>query len=162
MLYKHLVLIEAHLNLAVMTTDKKRYSELMSLPTFEDRVNYLKCYSNVGEDTFGYDRYLNQMLYKSAEWKNVRQKVILRDNGRDLGCDGYEIFDKAIIHHINPITPADIINGNPEVFNMDNLITTTLHTHNLIHYGIENNIPKTIIERKENDTCPWKIQENKF
>lgn len=134
----------------------KTYSELITLPTFEERFNYLKLGGAVGESTFGFDRYLNQNLYKSQEWKSVRNKVIIRDNGCDLACEGYEIYGKVLIHHINPITVEDIINRNPIIFDLDNLITTIHNTHNAIHYGDENLLIKGPIERTKNDTIPWK------
>lgn len=134
----------------------KTYSELITLPTFEERFNYLKLEGIVGESTFGFDRYLNQNLYKSQEWKSVRNKVIIRDNGCDLACEGYEIYGKVLIHHINPITVEDIINRNPIIFDLENLITTVHNTHNAIHYGDENLLIKGPIERTKNDTIPWK------
>lgn len=137
-------------------TITKSYNELITLPTFEERVEYLKCYGGVGQDTFGFDRYLNQMLYKSKEWKDAKQKVILRDNGCDLGVDGYDIPYRAVVHHINPITVEDLKNGDPKVLDPNNLITTTLQTHNLIHYGIVDRSPKTVVERAPHDTCPWR------
>lgn len=134
----------------------KTYSELITLPTFEERFNYLKLGGTVGESTFGFDRCLNQNLYKSQEWKSVRNKVIIRDNGCDLACEGYEIYEKVLIHHINPITVEDIINRNPIIFDLENLITTVHNTHNAIHYGDENLLIKGPIERTKNDTIPWK------
>ena len=134
----------------------KTYSELITLPTFEERFNYLKLGGTVGESTFGFDRYLNQNLYKSQEWKSVRNKVIIRDNGCDLACEGYEIYGKVLIHHINPITAEDMINRNPIIFDLENLITTVHNTHNAIHYGDENLLIKGPIERIKNDTIPWK------
>ena len=134
----------------------KTYSELITLPTFEERFNYLKLGGTVGKSTFGFDRYLNQNLYKSQEWKSVRNKVIIRDNGCDLACEGYEIYGKVLIHHINPITAEDIINRNPIVFDLENLITTVHNTHNAIHYGDENLLIKGPIKRTKNDTIPWK------
>lgn len=131
------------------------YSELTSLKTFEERFEYLRLDGVVGVETFGYDRYLNQLLYRSSEWKKIRNEIIVRDNGCDLGMDGYEIFISPLIHHINPITIDDIKNRNPIIFDSENLITTTLSTHNAIHYGYEP--PNNIIQnRVPNDTCPWK------
>ena len=111
------------------------YSELTSLKTFEERFEYLRLDGVVGIETFGYDRYLNQLLYRSSEWKKIRNEIIVRDNGCDLGMDGHEIFISPLIHHINPITIDDIKNRNPIIFDSDNLITKTLPTHNAIHYG---------------------------
>lgn len=136
----------------------KSYSELVLLNTFEERYNYLKLDGQVGISTFGFDRYLNQALYKSPEWKRTRQRVLLRDNGCDLGIDGYEIFDihKAIIHHMNPITIEQVKDRDPIIFNPEYLITTILRTHNAIHYGDSNQISLGPIKRTANDTCPWK------
>ena len=134
----------------------KTYSELIALPTYEERFNYLKLEGGVGELTFGFDRYLNQKLYTSQEWKTVRNQVIVRDNGCDLACEGYEIYGKILIHHINPITVEDVINRNPIIFDLENLISTTHNTHNAIHYGDENLLIKGPIERTKNDTIPWR------
>lgn len=134
----------------------KTYSELITLPTYEERFNYLKLEGVVGEMTFGFDRYLNQKLYTSQEWKTVRNQVIVRDNGCDLACEGYEIYGRILIHHINPITVEDVINRNPIIFDLENLITTVHNTHNAIHYGDENLLIKGPIERTKNDTIPWR------
>ena len=133
----------------------KSYSEMLRYSSLEDRLKYLKLDGIVCNDTFGYYRYLNQVLYKSAEWKKTRRLVIIRDNGCDLACTGYDIFDKILIHHINPITIEDIVDRNPIIFDLDNLVTTTYQTHNVIHYSSD--IPVSIpIERTKNDTSPWK------
>lgn len=135
----------------------KSYNELITIPTFEERFRYLKVYGVIGNQTFGYDRYLNQKLYNtSREWKRIRDKVILRDNGCDLGCEGFEIYGKIIIHHINPITVEDIVSRNPCVFDLNNLISTSHNTHNAIHYGDEKLLIVAPIERKQYDTCPWR------
>lgn len=135
----------------------KSYNELITIPTFEERFRYLKVYGVIGNQTFGYDRYLNQKLYNtSREWKRIRDKVILRDNGCDLGCEGFEIYGKIIIHHINPITVEDIVICNPCVFDLNNLISTSHNTHNAIHYGDEKSLIVAPIERKQYDTCPWR------
>ena len=134
----------------------RTYSELIEIPSFKERYEYLRLDGKVGEDTFGWSRYLNQALYTSDEWKRTRRKVILRDNGCDLACEGYEIFGKILIHHINPITAQDILNRNPKVFDPENVITTVHNTHNAIHYGDENLLITEPIERSRNDTCPWK------
>ena len=134
----------------------KTYSELITLPTYEERFNYLKLEGVVGEMTFGFDRYLNQKLYTSQEWKTVRNQVIVRDNGCDLACEGYDIYGKILIHHINPITVEDVINRNPIIFDLENLITTVHNTHNAIHYGDEELLAKDPINRSKNDTCPWR------
>lgn len=136
----------------------RSYSELILLKSFEERFEYLSLDGHVGIDTFGFDRYLNQALYKSDVWKKTRQNVILRDSGCDLGIPGYEIFDKRriIIHHMNPITPELIEQRNPIIFDPEYLITTVLRTHNAIHYGDKSNIVTGPIVRTMNDTCPWK------
>ena len=134
----------------------RTYSELITIPTFEERFEYLKLNGSVGLDTFGHDRYLNQILYNSPEWRRFRPEIIVRDNGCDLACEGYEIFGKILIHHINPITAQDILNRNPKVFDPENVITTVHNTHNAIHYGDENLLITAPIERSRNDTCPWR------
>lgn len=135
---------------------KKNYIELSRLKTFEERFQYLQLNGSVGIDTFGFDRYLNQALYRSKEWKDVREKVIIRDNGCDLGILGYEIFSKPLIHHINPITQEQIENRDPSIFDMNNLITVTHKTHNAIHYGIDSNYSRQPIERTKGDTTLWR------
>ena len=137
-------------------TTIRTYSELITLPTFEERYRYLKLSGRIGEDTFGFDRYLNQVLYHSQEWKRIRDFVIIRDNGCDLGVEGYEIHGKILIHHMNPITAKDILNRTDYLFNPEYLITTVLSTHNAIHYGDESRIKTAPIERRKNDTCPWR------
>lgn len=139
-----------------MSSIRKSYSELKRLKTFEDRFNYLKLSGEVGKETFGYDRILNQVLYSSTKWKKVRDEIIIRDNGCDLGVEGYDIYSHAIVHHINPITIEDILNRSDILFDPENLITTTHNTHNAIHYSDENILLKGPIVRKANDTCPWK------
>ena len=134
----------------------RNYTELSKLQTFEERFNYLKLDGIVGKETFGYDRYLNQILYQCPEWKSVRNKVIIRDNGCDLGIIGHEIQNRIIIHHMNPITVEDIKSRNPIVFDPEYLISTVHRTHNAIHYGDEKKKKKNPVERKPNDTCPWK------
>ena len=135
----------------------RTYSELITLPTFEDRYEYLKLNGKIGEETFGLDRYINQHLYqRSQKWKSIRDKVIIRDNGCDLSMEGYEIWGKIIIHHMNPITIEDIERESDFVFNPEYLISTSLNTHNAIHYGDENLLIKAPIERTKYDTCPWR------
>lgn len=134
----------------------RTYSELILLPTFEERFQYLKLGGTVGQITFGYERYLNQLLYSSDEWKRCRRKVIIRDLGCDLACEGYELQDKILIHHMNPITVDDILQRNPRVFDLENLICTSHNTHNAIHYGDENLLLCAPIVRTKNDMCPWK------
>ena len=135
----------------------KRYSELITLPTFEERYRYLRLTGQVGKETFGYDRYLNQILYqRDPRWRSVRDRVILRDNGCDLGVEGYSIYGKIIVHHMNPITVDDIEKESDFLFNPEYLICTTHMTHNAIHYGDENLLVKAPIVRTPFDTCPWK------
>lgn len=134
----------------------RTYSELIQLPTFEERFEYLRLDGSVGQATFGYDRYLNQILYNSPEWKRFRRDIIIRDNGCDLACEGYEIRGRIIIHHINTISIEDIVNRNHMVFDPENVITTTHNTHNAIHYGDKELLVTVPIERSANDTCLWK------
>ena len=134
----------------------KTYSELSRLTTFEERYEYLRLDGVVGEATFGFDRYLNQVFYRSQRWKNVRDFVIIRDNGCDLGVEGYEIRGRILIHHINPITIEDIEKESAFLFDPEFLITTTHNTHNAIHYGDNGLLIKAPIERTKNDTCPWR------
>ena len=134
----------------------RTYSELMRLPTFEERFRYLKLDGLVGKDTFGFDRYLNQEFYRSKEWKEVRDFVIVRDNGCDLGVDGYEIVGRIYIHHMNPITVNDIVHSSDFLLNPDYLICVSHNTHNAVHYGDEDLLVTAPVERRKNDTCPWK------
>lgn len=134
----------------------RTYSELIELSSFEDRYNYLKLDGQVGEDTFGFDRYLNQAFYRSKEWKRLRDKIILRDNGCDLGVEGHEIYGRVIIHHMNPISVHDIQDATEYLLNPEYLISTTHVTHNAIHYGDEKLLITGPIIRSKNDTCPWK------
>lgn len=138
------------------TTTIRTYSQLKQLQTFEERYDYLKLGGVVGEDTFGFDRYLNQNFYRSREWKYVRDEVIMRDNGCDLGIDGHEIRGKILIHHMNPITSEDIHRVSDYLLNPEYLICVTHRTHNAIHYGDERLIVTAPIERTQNDTCPWR------
>ena len=137
-------------------TTIRTYSELCQLSTFEDRFDYLRLNGSVGKDTFGFDRYLNQQFYRSSEWKRIRDRVILRDNGCDLGVEGYEIRGRILIHHINPISVEDIHTMSDLLMNPEYLICTSHRTHNAIHYGDESLIITTPIERTQNDTCPWR------
>lgn len=134
----------------------KRYSELILLPTFEERYKYLQLNGVIGDETFGFDRYINQMFYRSQEWRQVRDYVIVRDNGCDLGIEGHEIRGKILIHHMNPIGIKDIQQVNKFLLDPEYLITTMLSTHNAIHYGDESLLVTDPIERSKNDTCPWK------
>ena len=135
----------------------KSYSELIKIPTYKERFDYLKLDGIVGKDTFGYDRYLNQAFYNSPEWRRFRRDMIIRDNGCDLACEGYEIRGKIILHHINPITQDDLISRRRDVlFDPENIICVSHNTHNAIHYGDVNLLITGPIERVANDTCPWK------
>ena len=138
------------------TTIIRTYSELITLPTYEDRFRYLQLNGQVGKDTFGFDRYLNQNFYRSAEWKRLRNQIILRDNGCDLGVEGYEIHGRIIIHHMNPITIKDIAHATDFLLNPEFLISTVHATHNAIHYGDESLLCLGPVERTRHDTCPWK------
>lgn len=135
---------------------KRTYSELVRLPTFTERLRYLLLDGTVAAPTFGANRYLNQKLYRSPDWQRVRRLVIIRDGGNDLGVDGYSIEGAILIHHINPITEEMILNADPEIFNLDNLILTTRNTHNIIHYGDAGLIKEDWKPRTPNDTIPWR------
>lgn len=137
-------------------SDIRTYSELITLPTFKERFNYLQLSGVVGEETFGFDRYINQEFYRSQKWKRVRDFVIIRDQGCDLGVEGFEIYGKILIHHMNPITTKDIQNFTDYLTNPEYLISTALQTHNAIHYGDEGLLVAEPIERTPYDTCPWK------
>ena len=138
------------------TTNIRMYSELIQLPTFEERFDYLRLDGVVGKDTFGFDRYLNQQFYRSSEWKRIRNQVIVRDNGCDLGIDEYEIHGRILIHHMNPISIEDLQYMSDLLMNPEYLICVSHRTHNAIHYGDESVIATTPIERSQNDTCPWR------
>ena len=139
-----------------MSMRNKSYLELIQIPTFQERYEYLKIDGRIGEETFGFDRHLNQTLYRSSEWKRFRRQIIIRDKGCDLGCEGYELYDKILIHHINPITINDVLNRASCIFDPNNVICTSLNTHNAIHYGDSELLVTEPIERTKNDTCPWK------
>ena len=134
----------------------RTYSELITIPTFEERFEYLQLKGSVGKDTFGYDRYLNQVLYRSPEWKRLRNQIIIRDGGCDLACDGYDVYDKVLIHHLNPITVEDVVARSRKVFDPDNLVCVSHNTHNAIHYGDMDLLVTGPIIRTKNDTCPWR------
>lgn len=139
----------------------RTYSELITIPTFEERFRYLKLSGKVGEATFGFDRYLNQIFYNSERWKRSKREVIIRDTGLngfccDLGADGYYIDGIIIVHHMNPITKEDILYETDYLLDPEYLISTAFTTHNAIHYGDENLLYKPPIERQQYDTCPWK------
>lgn len=134
----------------------KTYSELIQIPTFEERYRYLRLGGFVGEETFGFDRYLNQVFYRSQRWKRIRDSVIIRDGACDLASEGYEIYGKVLIHHMNPISIEDIEKESDFLLNPEFLICTSLCTHNAIHYGDESLLPQAPIIRSKNDTCPWR------
>jgi hypothetical protein len=134
----------------------RSYTELKRLKTFEERYRYLKLGATVGQSTFGFDRYLNQMLYTSKRWKKTRDKIIIRDNACDLGMEDYDIGSKIFIHHMNPIVLDDFDIDNDLFYDPEFLICTSYDTHNAIHFGDESLLPKLPIERRPNDTCPWK------
>lgn len=138
-------------------TNIRTYSELITLPTFEERYNYLRLGGRVGDETFGFDRWLNQQFYqRNPKWKKVRDFVILRDNGCDLGVEGYEIHGPIIVHHMNPVLTEDIVNESEYLLDPEFLISTVHRTHNAIHYGDEGLLPRLPITRTKNDMCPWK------
>lgn len=134
----------------------RTYSELIRLPTFEERFKYLQLSGKVGLDTFGFDRYLNQQFYSSPEWRAIRNDIIIRDNGCDLGIEGYDIHGRIYIHHMNPISVRDILDMSEYLLNPEYLICVTHNTHNAIHYGDESLLTLAPIERTPHDTCPWK------
>ena len=135
----------------------RTYTELSQLETFMERFNYLKLEGVIGEDTFGFDRYLNQVFYRSQEWRHVRDIVIVRDNGNDLGVNGFTIPKRnLIVHHMNPICIEDILKRKENILNPEYLICVSRSTHQAIHYGNLDLLPKDIVDRKPNDTCPWK------
>lgn len=134
----------------------RTYSELITLPTFEERFEYLRLGGKVGAETFGFDRYLNQTFYKSDKWLSVRDEVIIRDNGCDLGIEGREIYGRILVHHMNPITMDDIVNHSSWILDPEYLITTVKNTHDAIHYSDESLLIKDPIERSKNDMCPWR------
>ena len=142
--------------MSLLTDRARSYSQMIILPTFQERFEYLKLDGIVGEDTFGYDRYLNQNFYHSPEWKRIRDQVIVRDNGCDLGIDGYYIRGKIYIHHMNPISARDLLFHSDLALDPEYLICVSKDTHNAIHYGDASKLQREPIIRKPNDTCPWK------
>ena len=146
-----------HTEVMAKTMKIRTYEELSKLKTFEERYEYLKLDGSVGEETFGYDRYLNQKFYKyDPDWKKIRDEVIFRDNGCDLGIEGREINGLMLVHHMNPITKDDIINRSEYLLNPNYLITTIKSTHDAIHYGSTDLLMKDPVVRSKNDTCPWR------
>lgn len=136
----------------------RTYSELSRLETFKERFNYLSLKGVVGESTFGFERHLNQKFYTSREWRLVRDEVISRDFGLDLGVPGFEIYDRILIHHMNPITPEDIEHGNADILAPEYLISTTHNTHNAIHYGDASILRLPVAPRRPGDTQLWDTQ----
>lgn len=134
----------------------RTYSELIKIPTFKERFEYLRLDGTVGEETFGFDRYLNQIFYKSPEWKAARDFVIIRDQGCDLAMEGHEIFGRILVHHMNPIRIEDIVNRSKYLLDPEYLICTIKNTHDAIHYGDGSLLITGPIERTKNDTCPWR------
>lgn len=134
----------------------RTYSELSNLQTFKERFDYLKLNGKVGEDTFGHSRFLNQDFYSSPEWRRTRRNIIVRDNGCDMGLEGYSIQGRIYVHHINPITVDDILERRPCLFDPENLICVSSMTHEAITYGIEDMLPTDPVIRRPNDTCPWR------
>ena len=133
----------------------RTFSELVHIPTFEERFDYLQLRGQVGSSTFGFDRWMNQQFYRSRDWKLVRQHVIARDFGCDLAMEGYEIHDRIYIHHMNPMEADDLVHGNQDVLNPEFLISTTHRTHNAIHYGDRDLLPKQLTPRRPGDTKLW-------
>lgn len=131
--------------------------ELRQFDSYEDRFEYLKLRSSIGVATFGFDRWINQAFYRSTQWRNLRHEIIARDEACDMGVPGYEIFDKIIIHHMNPITLEDLVDeGDPDILNPDFLVTVSLRTHNAIHFGDKSNLIQPLVERRPGDTVPWR------
>lgn len=136
---------------------RKCYSEMMELPTIEERFNYLRLNGAVGIETFGCQRHINQNLYtKDYRWKQLRNQIIIRDDGCDLAIPEFKIYGKVIVHHINPITVEDFMNNSPDIFDPENLVCVSFNTHQAIHYGDESLLPQLPIERTRNDTCLWR------
>ena len=140
-----------------MTKIIKSYSELITIPTYEGRFEYLYLGGAVGKETFGFDRYLNQQFYNSYEYRKFRRDMALRDLGCDMAMDGYPLGETFILHHINPISPDDILNRNIRILlDPENTVCANFRTHNAIHYGDSSLLITAPIERKPNDTCPWR------
>lgn len=140
----------------MLKTKIKSYSELITLSTFEKRFQYLKLEGTIGQETFGSRRWLNQNFYHSDKWLRFRDSIIIRDSGCDLGVQGHDIYGPVLIHHLNPITYENILYNDQCVFDPENVICTNLRTHNAIHYGTDNVVTNTLVERSRNDTCPWR------
>jgi len=141
----------------IMSENIRTYSELLELKTYDERFAYLSLNGKVGEETFGFDRYLNQQLYRSNEWKRVRDYVILRDNGCDLGMEDHDIFGTILVHHMNPISSDDVVNSSQYLLNPEYLISVSIDTHSAIHYGVKDYADRIkVVTRRPNDHCPWK------
>ena len=136
--------------------DLRTYSELIKFPTFEDRFNYLCLNGSIGDETFGFDRWINQRFYNSKEWQSIRDFVIIRDGGCDLALEGYDIMDRILIHHMNPVRSLDFINVSDILTNPEYLVCVSHMTHNTIHFGDASLLLTEPVERKPGDTCPWK------
>ena len=134
----------------------RTYSELIQISDYYERFEYLKIGGKIGFETFGYDRYLNQILYTSPEWRKFRDAIIIRDNGCDIAMPGFEIHDRLTVHHLNALTKEDILNRDPKIFDPENVVCVSHNTHMAIHYGSRDLLPQPIIVRTQNDTCPWK------
>jgi len=143
--------------MTMTSTNIRSYHELSRLKTFEERYEYLKMTARIGEETFGTERFLNQYFYGTPEWRALRQEALIRDQGCDLGIEDHPIGGRIEVHHINPITAEDIKNRNPSILDLDNVICVSSNTHKAIHYGDASLLPHDPIERKPNDTCPWKL-----
>ena len=136
----------------------RSYSELIKIPTFEERYFYLKLSGIIGDETFGFDRYMNQLFYRSPEWRRIRREIVIRDNGCDLGIESEPIIGQIYVHHMNPINSDDIKNRSSRLFDPENLISVSYNTHQAITYGLDHLIRRENIERAPNDTCPWRKQ----
>lgn len=139
-----------------MTNNVRSFDEMMKFDTFEERYDYLQLRASVGASTFGFDRWMNQNFYRSTQWKQVRQRVIARDEGCDLAVPGLEIYDKIVIHHMNPMNADAINNEDPDILNPRYLISCTLTTHNAIHFGDKSKLPQPLVERRPGDTTLWR------
>lgn len=133
----------------------RSYSEMRQLPTIEERYDYLRLRGKVGAPTFAHERWMNQRFYRSAEWRQIRHEVIARDEGCDLGVDGFEIYDQPYIHHMNPMVSSDLKHGNMDILDPEYLITVSMRTHNAIHYGDQSLLPPRLVERRPGDTKLW-------
>lgn len=138
-----------------MTRNVRSYSEMIEFKTFDERYDYLRLRASVGETTFGFDRWVNQQFYRSTQWRRIRDVVIVRDLGCDLAIEGRDIFDRIIIHHMNPMQMSDIDEGDPDILNPEYLITVTHNTHNAIHYGDASLLVQPVVPRRPGDTRPW-------